>query len=199
MTIFYDEDVREGIPLKWYILGPLIALTGGFFGILAAAYQNSGYGILVAAFVIAPILEESVKPCGVYWLYARRPQALQGRLYTACLSALAGLMFGIVESFVYVGVYYVEYEELDPAFVIWRFTVCLLLHTTCSFIVGWGINDKLIAWVRGEVSFLKGNRKFFFTAMAIHSAYNIFAWILQETTDLFDDPETALIPFGFLW
>ena len=199
MTIFYTEEIKAKTPLKWYIFGPLIALTGGLFGILAAGYQNSGYGLLVAAFVIAPILEESVKPCGVYWLYARRPQALPGRMYTACLSALAGLMFGIIESFVYVGVYYLEYDELEPTFVIWRFTVCLLLHTTCSFIVGWGINEKLIAWVRGEVPFLQGNRKFFFTAMAIHSAYNIFAWILQETTDLFDDPETALIPFGFLW
>ncbi len=199
ITSFDTSEDKQKTPLKWYVLGPLIAMIGGFFGILAAGYQNSGYGLFVAAFVIAPVLEEAVKPCGVYWLYARRPQALSGGMYTACLAGLAGLTFGIVESFVYVGIYYLVYEELDPLFVIWRFTVCLLLHTTCSFIVGWGINEKLVAWVRGEVPFLQGNRKFFFTAMAIHSAYNIFASILEATTDLFSEPENAIIPFYFIW
>ena len=63
---------------KWYILSPLIAMLGGFFGILTAGYENSGYGWFFAAFIVAPIFEEAVKPCGVYWLYARRPQALSG-------------------------------------------------------------------------------------------------------------------------
>jgi hypothetical protein len=198
-TIFDIEEAKGKTPLKWYVLGPLIAMTGGLFGIFAAGYENSGYGIFVAVFVIAPVLEEAIKPCGVYWLMGRRPHALPNQTYTACLAALAGLTFGIIESLVYVGIYYLAYDELDQTFVIWRFTVCLLLHTVCSFIVGFGINDKLVSWVRGEVPFLQGNRKYFFTAMAIHSGYNIFAWILESKTDLFPDPENALIPFGFLW
>ncbi len=196
-TIFITEE--KSVPFKWYILGPLIAMMGGFFGILAAGYENSGYGLFVAAFLVAPVLEEAVKPCGVYWLLGRRPHALPNQMYTACLAALAGLTFGIIESLVYVGIYYIEYGELDMGFVIWRFTVCLLLHTVCSFIVGWGINDKLVAWVRGEVPFLQGNRKFFFTAMIIHSCYNISVWILEDTTDIFSDPESAFMPFSFLW
>ncbi len=185
--------------LKWYILGPPIAMLGGFFGILTAGYENSWYGWFFAAFIIAPIFEEAVKPCGVYWLLGRRPHALPSQGYTALLSALAGFTFGVIESLMYVWFYYLECDELDQAFVIWRFTICLLLHTTCSFIVGWGINEKLVAWVRGEIPFLQGNRKFFFSAMAIHSAYNIFASILAFSTDLFSDCENALIPFGFVW
>ncbi|NQT74246.1 MAG: PrsW family intramembrane metalloprotease [Chloroflexi bacterium] len=194
-----EDTVVERMPQKWRILGPLVAMLGGLFGILAAGHENSGYGLYVAAFVVAPIVEESVKPCGVYWLLGRRPFALPSQQYTVFLTALAGLTFGIIESLVYVGIYYREYDELDHTFVIWRFTVCLLVHTTCSFIVGWGINEKLVAWVRGEDPFLQGNRKFFFTAMAIHSCYNIFAWIISEKTDLFPDSEDALIPFGFIW
>jgi len=199
MTGYYEEQTKKRIPLKWYILGPLIAMIGGLFGTLAAAYENSGYGWYVGAFLAAPIIEESVKPCGVYWLYARRPQALSGQLYTACLAGLAGLIFGIIESLIYVAIYLSEYDELDPTFVIWRFTVCLALHTTCSFIVGWGINENLVAWVRGQVPFLEGNRKFFFTAMTIHSLYNISAWILEDFTDLFEDPETTMLPFRLLF
>ena len=194
-----EENINEGMPLKWRILGPSVAILGGLFGIFAAGHENSGYGLYVAAFIVAPIVEESVKPCGVYWLLGRRPLALPSQQYTAFLAALAGLTFGIIESSVYFGLYYHEYGELDQFFVIWRFTICLILHTTCSFIVGWGINKELVAWVRGEVPFLQGNRKFFFTAMAIHSCYNISAWLLQENTDLFSDPENALIPFRSLF
>lgn len=194
-----EEPAIEGMPFKWRVLGPLVAVLGGFFGILAAGHENSGYGLYIAAFIVAPIVEEAVKPCGVYWLLGRRPFALGSQQYTAFLAAIAGLTFGIIESLVYVGLYYLEYEELDHVFVVWRFTVCLILHTTCSFIVGWGINEKLVAWVRGEVPFLQGNRKFFFTAMVIHSCYNIFAWILDTKTDIFSDPEDAFIPFGFIW
>lgn len=199
MTGYYEEQIKNRISAKWYLLGPLIAMTGGMFGIMAAAYENSGYGWYVGAFLAAPIIEEAVKPCGVYWLYGRRPQALSGPLYTAILSGLAGLTFGIIESLIYVAIYYSEYGELDSTFVIWRFTVCLALHTVCSFIVGWGINDKLVDWVRGNVPFLEGNRKFFFTAMILHSLYNISATILEEATDLFEDPETALLPFRCLF
>jgi len=153
------EKPANSITLKWYLLGPLIAMAGGIFGILAAAAGNSGYGWYIGAFMAAPIVEEAVKPCGVYWLYGRRPQALSGRMYTACLAAVAGLVFGIVESFMYVGIYYLEYNEHDQTMVIWRFTVCLLLHTVCSFIVGFGINDKLVAWVRGGSAVPPGEPK----------------------------------------
>ena len=189
----------QRIPPKWYVLGPLIAMVGGLFGIFTAAYEEMGYGLYVGTFAAAPIFEEAIKPCGVYWLLGRRPYALPSQRYTACLAALAGLTFGIIESLVYLGLYYLAYEEHDQTMIIWRFTVCLLLHTTCSFIVGFGINQKLAAWVRGEVRLLKGNRKFFLTAMIIHSCYNIFAWILETKTDLFPDPSDALILFGFIW
>jgi len=194
-----EENEVPRMPFRWYFLGPLIAMTGGLFGILAAGYENSGYGFYFAAFVVAPVFEEAVKPCGVYWLLGRRPYALPSQGYIALLSALAGFTFGVIESLMYVWLYYIVCDDLDQTFVLWRFTICLLVHTTCSFIVGWGINEKLIAWVRGEVPFLQGNRKFFVSAMAIHSCYNIFAWILEEKTDLFSDCENALIPFGFVW
>ena len=134
--------------LKWYILGPLIAMLGGLFGILTAGYENSWYGWFFAAFIVAPIFEEAVKPCGVYWLLGRRPHALPSQTYTALLSALAGFTFGVIESLMYVWLFYAVCDDLNPTFVVWRFTICLLLHTTCSFIVGWGINEKLVAWVR---------------------------------------------------
>lgn len=183
---------------KWYVLGPLIAMAGGIFGILAAAYEEAGYGMYVGAFIAAPVFEELIKPCGVYWLLGRKPHVLPSQKYTAFLAALAGLMFGIIESLMYVGIYYLICEEHSQTMIIWRFTVCLLLHAGCSYIVGHGINQKLVAWVRGEISFLKIDWKFFLIAMLVHSAYNIFATILEEKTNLFPDCENALILFGIV-
>ena len=165
---------------KWYILAPLIAITGGIFGILTAAAEEIKYIGYFGPFIAAPIVEEAIKPVGVYILLAKKPAALRGQPYTAFLSSLAGLSFGIVESVIYVMLPtqgdLLKNREL---FVIWRFTVCLLLHAGCSFIVGHGINHRLAASIRGDIPFLKGNWKYFLTAMSIHAAYNITVTVLS--------------------
>ncbi len=165
---------------KWYLLAPLIAITGGLFGILTAAVEEGKYAGYFGPFIAAPLIEEALKPVGVYFLLAKKPLALLSQRYTAFLSGLAGLSFGVVESFVYVGIYarLAEIENMD-LFILWRFTVCLLLHTSCSFIVGWGINQRLLASVKGEIPFLKGNWPYFVIPIAIHAAYNITVTIVS--------------------
>ena len=164
---------------KWYVLAPLIAITGGLFGILTAAAEEIKYIGYFGPFIAAPIIEEAIKPAGVYLLLAKKPAALRGQRYTAFLSSLAGLSFGIVESIVYVAFSsHISEVKNREMFVIWRFTVCLLLHAGCSFILGHGINQQLAASVRGDIPFLKGNWKYFLTATSIHAVYNITVTIL---------------------
>jgi hypothetical protein len=165
------------IPLKWCVLGPLIALLGGVFGILAAAYQEAGYGWYIGPFIAAPVFEETIKPCGVYLLLAKKPIALPSQRYTAFLAALAGLSFALIENAMYLNVYIPDHTQ---TLVVWRYTVCIILHVSCSYIVGLGINQNLANWVKGKVGFLKGNRKYFFGAMAIHGLYNVFAVIIDK-------------------
>jgi len=164
---------------KWYILAPLVAVIGGLFGIIAAVAEEGKYFGFFGPFVAAPVIEEAIKPIGVYILLAKKPLVLTNQKYTAFLAALAGLTFGIVESIVYVA----AYSQLSPAknrdlFVLWRFTICLLLHAGCSFIIGHGINQQLVASVRGDIPFLKGNWRFYITAMSIHAVYNITVTVL---------------------
>ncbi len=172
------------MPLKWYILGPIISILGVVLAIPAMGLQEMGYGWYIGPFVAAPIIEEAAKPAGVYWLLSKKPHALPSQRYTAFLAALAGLSFGLVESIIYVTIYIPDHSQ---AVFVWRFSICLLLHTVCSCIVGFGINEKLVAWVRGEVRLLKGNRKYFFGAMAIHSCYNMFAWFVETELNWFPD------------
>ena len=131
-------------------------------------------GSLLVAFVAAPMIEEVMKPSGVYVLLVRRPEVLTSRIYTALLAALGGLSFAIAENILYLQVYFPEHTH---ALVVFRYTVDLTMHVVTSFILGFGINQKLLASVRGEIPLLKYNRKFFFTPMIIHSLFNIMAVI----------------------
>ena len=166
---------ETGPSAKWRILGPLVALVGGFAGLVGAFIQEAMRGGFLGPFVAGPIIEEALKPAGVYLLLAKWPQALSSRVYTAFLAALGGLSFAIIENILYLEVYFPEHS---PELVLFRYTAGLLLHTGCSFMVGFGINQKLIAAMKGEIPFLSANKRFFIIPMVIHSMYNIFAVLL---------------------
>jgi len=179
-----QEPVPAGpqpAPCYWRIVVPLVALLGGLFGILGAAYCEIMYGSILVAFVGAPIIEEAIKPAGVYLLLVKRPAVLRSPRYTAFLAGLGGLAFAVVENLVYLNVYI---PDPSPTLVLWRYTVCIGIHTACSFIAGYGINEKLLAAVRGEVKFLSFDKRFFIFAMVLHSLYNIFAVLVESKLGL---------------
>jgi len=157
---------------KWRVLAFLIAIGGGVLGVLGAIIQEWSQASLLVAFVAAPMIEEVMKPSGVYLLLVRWPQVLTSRLFTALLAALGGLSFAVIENIIYLQFYFPEHTQ---TLVLFRYSACLATHVVCSFILGFGINQKLLASVRGEIPFLKGNKKFFFIPMIIHSLFNIMA------------------------
>ena len=163
--------------LRRHSLAFSLALLGGVLGVAGAFFQElRGGGGPLIAFVGAPIIEEALKPCGVYILLVRWPQVLSSRLYTAGLAALSGLCFGAIESATYVTLYVPEHTE---RFVLYRFTAPLFIHTLASFIVGFGINQRLLASVRGEIPLLSGNRRFFVTGIVLHASFNITVTVLS--------------------
>ena len=153
-----------------HLIALAFALMGGVIGIFGAAFEElrSGLGILTP-FIIAPIVEEALKPIGIYLLLYRSAHILRGRLYTAGLAAISGLCFGVIESIVYVTVYAPDASQL---FFIYRFSVTLVLHMTGSFLVGLGITRALLDWANGNGRFPKPTRNFYLAAVLIHAAYN---------------------------
>ena len=152
------------------LLAVAVALLGGVLGILGALVQEfRAGGFLLLPFLGAPIIEELVKPSGVYLLLARWPRLLRGQLHTALLAAAAGLSFGVIEAVVYVTLY-----VPDPPswFVTYRFTVPLFLHATASFIVGLGINQGLLGWASGGSPLPKASRNFYLAGIGLHAVFN---------------------------
>lgn len=163
------------MPNRWLLLAPLIAMAGGIFAIVGAFIEETLHYSIVAPFVVAPIIEEALKPSGVYLLLVKWPKALRSRLYTAFLAALGGLVFAVIENILYLKVYI---EDPTTTIIIIRWTLGVALHMGCSFIVGFGINERFLASIKGEIPLLSGNKKFFIIAMVIHGLYNTTAVVL---------------------
>ncbi len=156
-------------------LGQLFALSlavlGGGLGIIGAAVQELRTGgFLLLPFLGAPIIEELMKPVGVYILLIRWPSLLRGRLHTAFLTALAGLSFGVIEAVVYVTLYVPDHSQ---AFFIYRFTLPLFVHALASFIVGLGINRGLLDWASKGAPLARATRNFYIAGISLHAVFNI--------------------------
>ena len=153
-----------------------MAAVGGVLGVLGAIIQELSQGSLLVAFVAAPMIEEVMKPAGVYLLLVRWPKVLTSRIYTALLAAVGGLSFAVIENIIYLQLYFPQHTQ---TLMVFRYSACLTMHVVCSFILGFGINQKLLASVRGEIPLLKGNKRFFFVPMIIHSLFNIMAFLIE--------------------
>jgi len=160
------------------VLAVALALIGGALGIAGAfvqELQSFGFGILLAI-AGAPIIEEALKPAGVYLLLVRWPRALRGQLHTALLAALAGVVFGLIESLAYVKLYF---PDAGSSFVLYRFTVPVTMHALSSFIVGLGLDRGVIDWAAGRAPLPKQTRDFFIAGAGLHAAYNLSVVVLS--------------------
>ena len=164
------------VALRYQLVAVSLAVAGGFLGVGGAIFEELRAGGL--GFIAAAPIEEALKPAGIYILLVRWPFVLQDRRYTAVLSALSGLTFGIIEACVYVFIYF---PEGSGTFVLYRFTLPLLMHTVGSGIVGWGLDHRLIDWANGTTSFPRRTRNLFLVAMTLHGAFNLTAVVLTVT------------------
>jgi len=124
---------------------------------------------LLVVFVGGPLIEEALKPAGVYVLLLRWPQALLGRLHTAFLTALGGLAFGVVESLIYVNLYF---PDNGSDYVVFRFTVPVLMHVLSSFLVGLGLTRSVIDWAAGRAPLPAADRNYYAAGVLLHAMYN---------------------------
>jgi len=172
-----EAPLKRSLLLQPVVL--LLALLGGLLGAFGAVVQEllSGGGY-ASALIAAPIIEEALKPAGIYILLTVWPQALFGRFHTATLTAISGFCFGLIESYVYVTFYY---PEGDAAYVLFRFTVPVMMHTIASFLVGFGLSRAIVDWAAGRGPFPKITRNFYVAAVLLHVIYNTTVVALDWT------------------
>jgi RsiW-degrading membrane proteinase PrsW (M82 family) len=165
-------------PAYQYVLAVLLALVGGLLGIIGAIFQEAQTTLayVLLPFIGAPLIEEALKPSGIYLALLWLPRALRSQLFTAVLCALSGLVFGIIESLVYVTLYV---DNPSDEFIVFRFSVPLGLHAACSYLVGLGLNQRVIDWAAGRTKLPRTSRNLYIAAVVIHGMYNLTAVILS--------------------
>ena len=157
------------------VLTVLLATLGSIVAIPAVFQAELPAGFL-APWLWAPVIEEAFKPAGVYFLLIKWPGALKNQAVTALLAALAGISFGLIESTVYMTLYFPEHTHQELVF---RFTVPVMVHALASFIFGLGINQQLLVSLKRGGPFRRSNWVFFLAAIVIHSIYNITVTVLD--------------------
>ena len=167
---------RVGVVLQVTIV--IIAILGGVLGILGSLVSEiqRGGGFVVLPIIIgAPMIEEAMKPAGVYIALIKWPYALHNVLHVAVLCALGGLVFGLIESWVYVNVYV---DDPTDSFIRFRYTVPVAMHVICSFVYGFGVNRGIIDWANGRGRFAGTSKRAYLSAVVIHGSYNLTAIVL---------------------
>ncbi|MDO8613235.1 MAG: PrsW family glutamic-type intramembrane protease [Dehalococcoidia bacterium] len=151
----------------------LLALSGGALGLVGAFFAEARTGgLLLLPLIAAPIIEEMLKPAGVFLALVRWPQALRGQLYRALLCAGAGVVFGLLESLVYVTIYAPDHPDW---YVPFRFSVPVAMHAGASYVVGLGVGAGVVDWVNGRGPLPKTSRNYYVAGVAIHALYNLTA------------------------
>ncbi|MFN4260555.1 MAG: PrsW family glutamic-type intramembrane protease [Gemmataceae bacterium] len=165
---------------SWGVTGA-IALLAGPVAILSA-FLSVGYHTYFAVVnltVIGPLIEEVGKVAAALWVIEKRPYLFTSRLQIGCCVVAGGLVFAGIENLLYLHVYL---PEASPLLVLWRWTVCVALHTGCSLVAGLGL---MRVWHRTMTTWTKANLSlavpFLMAAVVIHGLYNGMALLLEGT------------------
>jgi hypothetical protein len=173
-----DEGrARWGLAKSWG-LTLLIALAAGPWAVAGALF-NSGQsfsGTLMLVF-FGPVTEELMKIAGVILVIEKWPYALRGSLQIILCCVAGGLAFAAIENLLYLHVYV---DDPTPRLVLWRWTVCVALHTVCSFIAGLGaVRVWRRVWADRAPPRLALAFPFIVAATVTHGLYNATAYVLE--------------------
>lgn len=136
------------------------------------------YGVL-----FAPVIEELLKQSGMIFLLEKKPYRLFSGWQFIIAAIISAALFSTIENLIYIHVYVDPKSLNDPlAFACFRWTVCMLLHISCSVIASLGL---IRVWKRqlmdGRAADLAHAFVPFAAAMVLHGAYNLAVALINPT------------------
>lgn len=156
-----------------------LALCAGPLAI-ATAFIGSGQSMLMLLVIVffAPACEEMAKILAALMMVEHKPYIFRSPVQILLCTATGGFVFACIENLVYLHIYV---PNPSHALVMWRWSVCIALHTGCSIIAGMGV---LRIW-RNTMQHLRrpGTElgvPLFITAMIIHGSYNLAAVLIEN-------------------
>lgn len=157
-----------------------LALAAGPFAILSAFMKSSAPGFVLAAVVVAPLVEELGKAAAPLITLKRWPYRFVSGAQPVLVCVASGLVFAAIENLLYLHVYV---RDPSPALAAWRWSVCTALHVGCSLIAGLGLRRVWLAARAGcSRPDISGASAYLITAITLHGAYNAVALVLQGSS-----------------
>ena len=169
----------SGAGRSW-LLTLLVVLGAGPWAIAGAllshSYGASGFGLL-ALCVFGPAAEELLKISTCLLVVERRPYLFHSRLQIYLCCVASGVVFAAIENVLYL---HVGIGTPSDLLVRWRWTICVALHTGCTFCAAMGVAK---AWWESRCELTRPNLSrvmpYLVTAVVIHGVYNAFAATLN--------------------
>ena len=131
----------------------------------------------LGAILFAPLVEEIMKNAGALWVVETHPHWFRSRLQIGICVVASGAAFALVENLLYLHVYV---PNPSGDLILWRWTVCVLLHMTCALVAGFGTmriwRNTVENAVRPQLAL---GAPAMIAAMTIHGLYNAMATILE--------------------
>ena len=157
---------------EWFLL-PLLMVVSGFAAIVCALMKGGGGSMALAIAVLAPVVEETSKIIVPAMVLEKRPWRFSSAAELLVVCAFSGLIFATVENLLYFFVY-IPKDQLTIGILLWRLSVCTLLHVSCASISGFGLGRVWrAARENRSVAELSRASGFVIAAMVLHGLYNL--------------------------
>ena len=155
------------------------AIGGGFFACLGAFIEESLRIIPLVPFLVAPLIEEILKPIGVILVLEDKPSWIKNKWQIFWLCIVGALVFSFLENLLYIYVYTKNTNTVN--FIIFRYIVCTSVHLISTGILAWGLMREYVNMTdKGRKFEVENLLTYITTAVIIHGGYNFLAYILSS-------------------
>ena len=154
----------------------VVALCSGVCAVFGAMFLQLGTSNqFLVVVVAAPITEEIMKIALAVWVCEKRPWLFRAPAQILICGLVSGFVFAAIEN-----VLYLSFGDVTPGLVAWRWSVCVLVHVTCSLIASIGVVKVWTQFQKHErMPQLVDGSYWFVAAMVLHGTYNLIATILH--------------------
>ena len=173
---WYREKAAQTTSMMTWGMTLTVALASGIFAILGAIFLQVGpANHVLLAVVAAPVTEEIMKIALAIWVCEKRPWLFHSPAQILICGLASALIFAAIENVLYLG-----FGNASPSLVAWRWTVCVLLHVSCSLIASIGVAKVWTEFQREQrMPQLSDGAPWIVAAMILHGTYNLTVTVLQ--------------------
>lgn len=159
----------------WLTLG--LSWIAGPLAVATALFKGGPGSMLLLVVVAGPLVEEIGKIMAPLMVVERHPLRFTRHSQILVCGFMGGLVFSVIENFMYLNLYI---EDPSPAIILWRWTVCVALHTGCSLLAASGVvRMRATALAEGVPPAIETGAPRILLAVIVHGAYNFIALFLD--------------------